>query len=260
MSSRRFGEWFLTSVPLIAFLALWQIVGSSSQRMGFLYSTPTTIMTTLFTQLQQGQFWNDIGITSAEVVGGLVLGNSMGTALALLLWLFPTIGRISQPYVVAIGSIPVFAIMPLFILWFGIGFSGKLAIIIFSTAFVALAYSFAAAVAVGREYEEMIASIGGSRADLLRKIVVPGIISRSFIAYRINVSFALIGAYVAEWVSAKSGLGQFILRATSLYDVPRVWTGLIMFLALAFILYGLTSLAERLAVPGSKTRTSRPLW
>jgi len=228
--------------------------------MEFLYTTPTKILSTLTDELQRPEFWADVGTTAAEVVGGLILGNCLGTMAALFLWLFPKVGRISRAYIVAIGSIPVFAIMPLFILWFGIGFGGKLAIIIFSTAFVALAYSFAAAVEVGTKYEEVIACIGGSRSDLLKKIVLPGTISRSFVAYRINVSFALIGAYVAEWVSARRGLGQFILRATSLYDVPRVWAGLIMFLTLAFVLYAVTSLIEGLAVAGPDGPRSRPLW
>src|ERR1700722_1505506 len=260
MSERRSAERWLTMMPLIAFLAIWQIVGSSSSRMEFLYATPTRIASTLVAELQRAEFWADMGVTAAEVVGGLVLGNCLGTIAALLLWLLPSIGRISRPYIVAIGSIPVFAIMPVFILWFGIAFGGKLAIIVFSTAFVSLAYSFAAAVEVGTRYDEVIACIGGSRSDLLKKIVLPGIISRSFVAYRINVSFALIGAYVAEWGSARRGLGQFILRPTSLYDVPRVWAGLIMFLTLAFALYALTSLIERLAVAGPDSPRSRPLW
>lgn len=259
MTKGRITEGLLMFLPLIVVLATWQLVGSSSSRMNFLYSTPAAIASRLFYELGQKSFWNDIGVTTAEVFGGLILGNLLGTSLALFFWFFPRLGRVSQPYIIALGSIPVFAIMPLFILWFGIAFGGKLAIIIFSTAFVALAYSFAAAVSVGEKYEEVINSIGGARSDLLKKVVVPGIVARSFVAYRINVSLALIGAYVAEWVSAKNGLGEFILRATSLYDVPGVWAGLIVFLVLAFVLYGLTALVERFVAPGVERSRARPL-
>ena len=243
----------LAFVPLLLLLTLWQLVGSSSSRMSFLYSTPTSVLSTLLSELATRAFWMDIGVTSSEVIGGLILGNALGTGLALVLWLYPRMGDIFRPYVIALSSIPIFAVMPLFILWFGIGFGAKIAIVVFSTVFVALAYALTAAVGLGQKYEEIIFSFGGTRADLLRKVIVPGVVSRSFVAYRMNVSFALIGAYVAEWVSAKQGLGQYILRATSLYDVPHVWAGLIVFIAIAFLLYQTMAAVERKVVPFKET-------
>lgn len=235
--------------PLFVLFGVWQWVGSISPRMFFLYGSPASVISTLVSELGRHEFWGDIATTSMEVAGGLVIGNCLGTSLALLLWRYPRVSEISRPYVIALASIPIFAVMPLFILWFGIGFAAKLAIIVFSTAFVALAYSLAAAVTVSRQYDEVVASFGGSRSELLRKVVMPGVIARSFVAYRMNVSFALIGAYIAEWVSAERGLGQFILRATNLYDVPRVWAGLTVFLAIAFFLYAITGAIERRIAP-----------
>lgn len=249
MKRNRILEAILVFLPLIILLTGWQLIGSSSLRMTFLYATPTSVISTLFGELATAEFWGHIAVTFGEVFGGLVLGNCLGTVFAMLLWFYPLLGKVSRPYIVALASIPIFAIMPLFILWFGVGFVGKLAIIIFSTAFVALAYCLAAAMSFGKNYDEVIASMGGSRIDLLKKVVIPGVIARGFVAYRINVSFALIGAYIAEWVSAKRGLGQYILRATTLYDVPRVWAGLIVFLSLAFFLYASTSWIERKVVP-----------
>ena len=236
-------------LPLLMLFGVWQWVGSISPRLFFLYATPTSVISTLVMELGRSAFWGDIAITSAEVIGGLIIGNGLGTGLALLLWLYPRASEVFRPYVIALSSIPIFAVMPLFILWFGIGFAAKLAIIVFSTAFVALAYSLAVAISVSKKYEEMVVSFGGSRAVLLRKVVVPGVIARSFVAYRMNVSFALIGAYIAEWVSAERGLAQFILRATNLYDVPRVWAGLTVFLIIAFVLYAITGAIERKVVP-----------
>ena len=239
-------------LPLLLLLGGWQWVGSLSPRLFFLYSTPTSVISTLVFEFCRPEFWGDIAVTSAEVTGGLILGNFLGTGFALLLWQYPRVREVFHPYVIAVSSIPIFAVMPLFILWFGVGFLAKLAIIIFSTAFVALAYSLAVAISVGKEYEEMVASFGGTRTDLLRKVVIPGVIARSFVAYKMNVSFALIGAYIAEWVSAERGIAQFILRATNLYDIPRVWAGLTVFLMMAFVLFGVTNALERKVVPSKK--------
>jgi NitT/TauT family transport system permease protein len=225
----------------------------------FLYGTPKAIAVALAEELVLHEFWIDIGVTAAEVAIGFVLGNATGVGLALVLWRLAPVGRIAAPYIVALGSIPVFAIAPLFILWFGIGFAGKLAVVVFSTTFVALCYCFVAAGTLEQTYGELIAAMGGSRSDLLWKVIAPGTLARGVVAFRTNVGFALIGVYVAEWISSRHGLGRFVLRASGLYDVPRVYAGLIVFIFMAFLMNLAISRFASLLPAGSVAANDEPI-
>ncbi|WP_019866521.1 ABC transporter permease [Methylovulum miyakonense] len=238
----------LQILMFVLVLFFWQIIGASSEKARFFYSTPYEIFLTLTKDFVEYTFWWNVTITLSELVVGFVCGNVLGIFLGLVLWLFPLLGTIARPYVVALGSVPVFAITPLLILWFGIGFTSKVVIVILSTFFVALFYAYTTALEIGQEYEELIKGFGGKRYDLFQHVVFAGTLYRSFSVLKINIGFALVGVYVAEWISSREGIGQYILKAVSLYDVSRVFVGLIIFIAIALIFnLGLTFVERKLS-------------
>lgn len=158
----------LQILMFVLVLFFWQIIGASSEKARFFYSTPYEIFLTLTKDFVEYTFWWNVTITLSELVVGFVCGNVLGIFLGLVLWLFPLLGTIARPYVVALGSVPVFAITPLLILWFGIGFTSKVVIVILSTFFVALFYAYTTALEIGQEYEELIKGFGGKRYDLFQ--------------------------------------------------------------------------------------------
>jgi NitT/TauT family transport system permease protein len=239
--------FFLQVLIFVAVIFFWQSIGSSSEKARFFYSTPYEIFLTLSNDFNEQTFWWNIIVTLAELAIGFVCGNILGIFLGLMLWLYPLAGVISRPYVVAFGSIPVFAITPLLILWFGVGFLSKVVIVILSTFFVAVSYTYSTAFEIGNEYEDLIEGFGGKRYDLFLYVVFAGTLHKSFSVLKINTGFALVGVYVAEWISSSEGIGQYILKAVSLYDISRVFVGLIVFISIALIFnFGLSFFEKKL--------------
>jgi len=112
---------FLILLPAIVLLAAWEWIVFDSARLTFLFAAPSLIWEKALEEYVQSAIWKDIGITAFEALCGLVIGSVLGTIFALCLWTNKAAQKIARPYIAIIGSIPVFALAPMLIIWFGIG-------------------------------------------------------------------------------------------------------------------------------------------
>jgi NitT/TauT family transport system permease protein len=184
-----------------------------------------------------------------ESLFGLAIGAVLGTCLGLLLWVRPSVAYVAKPYVTLLGALPVFALAPVLIIWFGTGFVSKLALVAFSTGIVSLIQAYNGALTAGKEHLELARALGATRLQLLQKIIVPSAISWVLTGLRMNIGFAIIAAFIGEFISAEAGLGHYILRASALYDVPRVLAGLVVLTGLALVQTNIVDIVEQLWFP-----------
>ena len=139
----------------------------------------------------------------------------------------------------------MFAIAPMMIIWFGTGLLSKVVMAGFSTAVVSLVQAYDGARNASVEQLTMAQLFGATRWELLRKVVIPSSLVWVLSGFRLNIGFALIGAFIGEFVSSEAGLGHYILRASGLYDVPRVLFGVFVMACVGLLLTGVLSLVER---------------
>jgi NitT/TauT family transport system permease protein len=177
-------------------------------------------------------------VTGYEALLGLLAGSIVGSALGLLLWANELIARLARPYIVLLGSIPIFAIAPMLIIWFGTGLLSKVIMSAFSVFFVALGQAYDGARFCSSEYSQYATTLGVPRLRVLYKVVVPGALRWVAAGFKISIGLALVGAFIGEFVSSEAGLGHYILTAGSLYDMPRVLFGVAL---LSLLALGLTS-------------------
>jgi NitT/TauT family transport system permease protein len=226
----------LAFIPGLVFLGLWEWAVQDSDRLKFLFASPSLIFKTAITELGQISIWKDCAITLTEALLGLLFGTVLGTVSGLLLWSNRKIDSIAQPYVIIIGSIPVFALAPVMIMWFGIGLLSKAIMAGFAVYFVSLVQAYEGAHVIAAQHLSYARSIGASRLRMVLSIVVPGSVHWVLAGFRMNVGFALTGAFIGEFISSEAGLGHYILKASSLYDMPKVFFGIILISMLAIAL------------------------
>lgn len=226
----------LQILPALFFLSIWQwFVWGNSERI-FLFSSPYDIFIALYNGIAQGYLLTNTWVTFVETFLGFLLGNFVGIILGLSLWGNKLLARILRPYIIAIGSIPVFAIAPVLIIWFGIGIFSKIMMAALSTVVIALVQSFQGAMSVDEKYLMQMKVFNATKFQTFMKVVLPSSLIWVFSSLKINIGFALLGAFIGEFISAEKGLGYFILKASSLYDMANVFAGLIFMIALAIIL------------------------
>lgn len=222
-------------VIVVVATAIWQTVGTVSEELRFLISTPLEIANELVKMIRSGDLGNAMLITGAEAATGLVIGTLLGSCCGLLLWYSEFVDKVARPFVFVAANIPVFAFAPLMIMWFGIGFSMKVALATFSTFFVSFAQAARGARSVSDEQLEVMAAFSASKRQIFSIVVVPGSIDWVLNSMRINVGLALLGAFIGEFISAQAGLGYIILRAGSVYNTGRALAAGIAVVALAFV-------------------------
>ena len=230
-------------------LALWQWATDGAKVNEFLFGSPSAIFGHLVAMFQDGSVWIDARVTGLETLGGFLLGNLLGTVLGLSLWFSRFVSRVVQPFVIALGSVPIVALAPIAIIWFGTGFSSKLAMATLSVVVVALVVAYKGALGVDPDQINLMRSLGASRRQIFRLLVLPASLTDIFAGLKLTVGFALVGAIVGEFMSSAEGLGHAIFKAGSLYAISKVFAALVVTVALALILSAGVSRIERALLP-----------
>ena len=223
-------------IPAIVFLLAWERFSSSDPERLFLFSSPKQILLVAWDELQEGSYWKEVAYTTFEALSGLLLGTVFGSLGGLLLWTSPRSAELCRPYLTFFGAIPIFAIAPMFIIWFGTGLLSKCLMASCGVFFVALAQTWEGASTCSDHLSLYLRSIGASRSLVLRKVILPGTFRSIISGAQMGIGVALLGAFVAEFVSSEFGLGHYILRAGSLYDTSRVLLGVSTLSGLALLL------------------------
>jgi NitT/TauT family transport system permease protein len=150
-----------------------------------------------------------------------------------------------RPLMVALNGLPKIALAPLIVVWFGVGMESKIAIAAIITFIVAMLTSFAGSQEVDDDYVRMLKSLGASRLQIFRMVIIPGTIPWIASAFRLNIGFAMIGAVVGEYISAEAGLGHHVYYSGTLYNLNAVWGGILALMILALILDAIVGWVER---------------
>ena len=239
-----------TQVALLALLlGFWEHVTTSDKQAAFTFGSPSAIFGFLGQMARDGSLWRDTYVTGLETLLGFVIGNLFGTLIGLLLWYSRFVSRVVEPFVIALGSIPIIALAPIIIIWFGTGLISKVAMSTLSVIIVALVTSYKGATGVDADQINLMRTLGASKFQIFRKLVVPASLTDIFAGLKLTVGFALIGAIVGEFMSSSEGLGHAIFKAGSLYIIPKVFAALVATIALALLLTFVVGRIERLLTP-----------
>ncbi|MFZ7188257.1 ABC transporter permease [Avibacterium avium] len=176
-------------------------------------------------------------ITLWEILLGLVLGFLFGLLSALLLASSQTLSAFLLPILIASQAIPVFAIAPLLVLWFGYGIASKIAMTILIIYFPVTAACYDGLRNTPKQWLELAQTMGISSRQLLFKVRLPAALPALASGLRIAVSVAPIGAIVGEWVGSSQGLGYLMLQANARIQISLMFAALFILVVIALLLY-----------------------
>lgn len=219
-----------------AILGLWELAVRTGFAKVYIYGQPSGIFVKAVGMIQSGELAWHTWITAQEAVIGFVIGSGLGSLAGLSLWLAPNFAQTLRPIIVAINGVPKIALAPLIIVWFGIGLEAKIAIAAILTFIVSLITTYNGTLEVDDDLIRLMRSLGARRVQIWKKVVAPATIPWMLSALRLNIGFALIGAVVGEYISAKEGLGYLVYYSGVLYDLNAVWVGIFALMALALML------------------------
>jgi NitT/TauT family transport system permease protein len=248
--------WIIVAVQLgilVGAIAWWEAAASAGFVDAFFWSQPSAILKTLQIFFTTGDAWTDIGFTFRSTIIGFLIGTIAGSALGLSFWWSRNYAAIVQPYSICFESLPKLALAPLIVLVFGIGLASKVAIASALTLVVSTLTTYAGVKAVDPDGEKLFYSLGATRMQVFRKLVIPSCLPWIISVLRVNIGLALTGAVVGEFIASQHGLGRAILYAGQTYDIALVWVAVLVLSTLAVAMYVTVSWIERALRKGVKS-------
>lgn len=238
-----------TAVPGVILLIAWEFVATRwPATYGFFLGSPSGILAEARALVSDGTLFRHIAVTGGEALAGFIIGTTLGTLVGLAFWYSDVAYAIAKPYLVAVGALPIFALAPMLIFWFGTGMWSKIVMGIMATFVIAVLQARTGAGSADRNFMRMATSFGASKRDIFVRVVVPSAALWVITGIRLNVGMALLGAFIGELVSSRAGLGHLIIVAEGLFNVNQIWVGVLGIIFIALVLQGLVHPAERWAL------------
>ncbi|MEM8577671.1 MAG: ABC transporter permease, partial [Pseudomonadota bacterium] len=189
---------------------------------------PSDVLATFGELYDSGLLFRHMGPSLSRLIVGSAIGVGLGISLGILIGLFSYVRSGAVPLVAAIFPIPKIALLPLFVIWFGIGEASKYALIAFGTFTPTVVATYGAVDNVDRTLIRMGQSFGLPWLSIVRKIVLPGAMPGILSGLRISLAIGIILLVAAEMLGAEYGIGAYILEAGSLYDLERLFAGVVI--------------------------------
>jgi NitT/TauT family transport system permease protein len=229
---------------LVVLLGGWELA-SGTVVSPFWVSSPSQILAALVQMTADGTLPRAAFATILVAATGFVLGIVIGVGLGVLFGVNRVIARVLDPYLTGLYSLPRVALVPLFILWFGLGFEMKIIFTALLVFFPIFMNTLAGIRDVDDDLIDVIRVMGASRRDTILKVLVPSALVWVFAGLRISVPFALIGAVVAEMFSSSQGLGYVISYTANQFDTAGLFAALMVTTLLGLALDWLVGSVER---------------
>ncbi len=230
---------------LVLFLFIWEAAAQYGLIDSFIFSSPSRIVRTFRDMCADGSLFLHAGVTLLETIISFLLVVILGTACAVLLWLFRKLSEILEPYLVILNSLPKSALAPLLIVWLG----ANVRTIIVAGMSVAIFGTILNLYASFREADpdklKLIATLGGSRMDTLWKVVLPSNIPMLISISKVNIGLSLVGVVIGEFIGARQGLGYLIIYGSQVFKLDWVIMSIVLLCIIAMALYSLISTIEK---------------
>jgi sulfonate transport system permease protein len=243
-SWRRLAPWL---VPLGIFVA-WEIAAKSGALSTRVLPEPLAVVRAAWSLIESGEMWQDVRVSTWRALSGFAIGGGIGLVLGLATGLFKPIETALDSTVQMVRNIPALAMIPLVILWFGIGEEAKVFLVALGVFFPVYVNTFHGIRSVDANLVEMARSYGLKGFALYREVILPGALPSILVGVRFALGLMWVTLIVAETISAQSGIGYMTMNAREFLQTDVVVVGILLYAALGKLADWLAKWLERVAL------------
>ncbi|MEU5376778.1 MULTISPECIES: ABC transporter permease [unclassified Streptomyces] len=234
---------------LVAVLGLWEALSRAKVIDPFNFSMPSKVWDQIYTWITHGTALGSLGeqiwVTLQEALLGWVIGVAAGVVFGIALGRIAFLADILGPYIKVLNSIPRIVLAPIFVIWFGLGPSSKIASAVVLVFFPVFFNAFQGAREVDRNLVSNARILGASDRRVTLQVVIPSATSWIFTSLHVSFGFALIGAIVGEYIGATKGVGLLVAQSQGTFNAAGVYAAMVILAVVALVAEGLLTFAER---------------
>jgi ABC-type nitrate/sulfonate/bicarbonate transport system permease component len=240
-------QWSLPAALLMGLVLLWESAVRALRVPAWLLPAPTDILQAM-AMAHSLLVWHS-WITFQEVILGFLVSLAVGIGLALAIAYSRLVERTVYPIVIASQTVPIVAIAPLLLIWFGYDIGPKVVVVALICFFPIVVNTVDGLRSIDPDMVHMLLTLGARRRHIFFKVQVPNSLPYLFSGTRVAITVSVIGAVIGEWVGASAGLGYFMVRSASQFLTARVFASLVVLAVMGIALFLMVSLIERMAIP-----------
>ena len=238
---RTIGEYALS---VGVFIAIWWIYVAVKHVPAYILPSPPKVWNSLEKMFVKGTVYPHLWTTTYEVILGFVIGAFLGIVLGYIFIKVDALKTMLMPYLIFLQTAPKIALVPLFVIWFGIGLVSKVVLIISMVLFPVLSGMMLGLESIPPDVRNLMKILKASKWQIFSQVEMQYSLPALFASMKVGIVQAVIGAIVAEWMSGQQGLGYILTYASSTYDTPMLLAGIIVTLILGIATYQVISVLE----------------
>ena len=238
---RTIGEYALS---VGVFIAIWWIYVAVKHVPAYILPSPPKVWNSLEKMFVKGTVYPHLWTTTYEVILGFVIGAFLGIVLGYIFIKVDALKTMLMPYLIFLQTAPKIALVPLFVIWFGIGLVSKVVLIISMVLFPVLSGMMLGLESIPPDVRNLMKILKASKWQIFSQVEMQYSLPALFASMKVGIVQAVIGAIVAEWMTGKQGLGYILTYASSTYDTPMLLAGIIVTIILGIATYQVISVLE----------------
>ena len=236
-------------ISVLAGLAIWELCARALLENELLMAPPSSVARTFWNLASSGQLNRHFVATATEFASGFCVACIVGVMLGYLMGRYRWFNEMMDPWVAALSSIPVVALVPLIIIWFGVGMFSKI-LVVFKITVVAIMVNTSAGIRnVDSVWLELARSMHMSSWQTTWKIRLPAALPFIMTGMRLGVGRALLGVVVAELMASDAGLGYLLRESSETWDSPKLFATVILLVVIGLTSFTLIKRAEQRMAP-----------
>lgn len=229
----RFTQIFI----LIFFFILWQCLADFHVINTFIFSSPKQMFSTIIGLHKTGDLYQHIWVTVYETLISFGLGTFLGLIIASILWWFPFISKVTDPYLTILNSLPKVALGPIIIIWCGAGIRSIIFMALLISLIITIINIYQSFINTDKNKIKLMQSLKASKWQIYTKLIFPNSIKDFISTLKINISMSLIGVIMGEFLVSKEGIGYLIMYGSQVFNLNLVIAGIFILCLVAAVMY-----------------------
>lgn len=243
--SLRYRPTILGLLSLVILVAAWQLITELQLVNSVFLPTPVQVLKALGTLFTGGEIWSNLAVSGEEFAIGLGISIILGAVLGILTGWYKVLEELLKPIIIGLNSMPQVAVIPVLILFFGIGMTPKIVVVILSCTTVMLMNTAAGVENVDERLMRLSRSFGASDLQAIRTVVIPHLVPFFMTGLRISIGRAMIGVVVGEIFASKAGIGNMLISASNNFNMPVMYASVVVITVLGITLTQGAAMLER---------------
>lgn len=228
----------------IIFICAWEVSTKLKLIDSFLISSPSAITSLFFEYALNNTLWPHIYISVMETILGLFIGTTLGFIIATILYLFPTISKILDPYLIVLNALPKTALAPILIIWAGTNIKGIVVVSISLSIVVTIISMLSYFKNVDENLIKMMKTMSANKLQILFKVVYPSNIDNILSVIKVNIGMSWVGVIVGEFLVSREGIGYLVVYGGQVFKLDLVMMGVFILAIIALIMYQMVNIIE----------------